>query len=308
MLHPRTTLSWAGAMVSSTRTYGATRLSGAGGDIVCAPQRPPAHSVLFHVARRLGLRVHARAVDHADAFVFSLDATYRVPPPDLVRVARERRVVNLACTDISKRAVAAAYEATFSQPLAIDPRVFHGLAVAKPDLNSSGPGEIVLCPTQPRPGTAYQRLVDNLTAPDVAEVVRAPVFAGAIPFVWVHRDAVAERFRHRGDRRSSVVDTALVLTSEESQAVASMCARLGADYAEVDVLRDRPTGQIFVVDVNPTPWTYNALPARVREQTYDACAEAFAAAFLEGGAAVPPVSGLAGLPSAGRRASTGRLR
>lgn len=307
MPHPRTTLSWAAAMVSSTRTYGAARLAGTGGDIVCAPERPQAHSVLFHITRRLGLRVHTRAVDHAEAFVFSLDATYRTPPPDLVRVARRRLVVNLACTDISKRAVAAAYEATFGEPLAIDPRVFHGLAVAKPELNSSGPGEIVRCPTQPRPGTAYQRLVDNVTAPDVAEVVRAPVFAGTIPFVWVHRDAVAERFRHRGDRRSSVVDTALLMTSEESQAVASMCARLGADYAEVDVLRDRPTGQIFVVDVNSTPWTYNALPARVRERTYEGCAEAFAAAFLEP-AAGSPVTGLVPRPSAGRRASAGRLR
>jgi len=44
-----------------------------------------------------------------------------------------------------------------------------------------------------------------------------------------------------------------VFSVEEEKAVLDLAARIGLDYGEIDVLPDAD-GQIYVVDVNTTPW------------------------------------------------------
>jgi hypothetical protein len=39
---------------------------------------------------------------------------------------------------------------------------------------------------------------------------------------------------------------------------------MGLDYAELDILRDRIDGRVFIVDANPTSWTFNLQEAELR--------------------------------------------
>jgi len=36
--------------------------------------------------------------------------------------------------------------------------------------------------------------------------------------------------------------------------ISEFCSRIGLDYGELDVLRNKDDGKIYIVDVNYTPW------------------------------------------------------
>jgi glutathione synthase/RimK-type ligase-like ATP-grasp enzyme len=48
-------------------------------------------------------------------------------------------------------------------------------------------------------------------------------------------------------------ETGTVLTTAEVERLLRFCAFIGLDYGELDVLRDKVDGRIYVVDVNSTP-------------------------------------------------------
>jgi hypothetical protein len=49
------------------------------------------------------------------------------------------------------------------------------------------------------------------------------------------------------------------------------------DYGELDILRDEPTGLIYVVDANRTPTRPHHLPEKEWVRVYDSQAEGFKA-------------------------------
>ena len=66
------------------------------------------------------------------------------------------------------------------------------------------------------------------------------------------------RARSRYTNETVEVDLAAspktVLSEEEMVQIASISAKMCADFAELDVLRDRQDGRIYCVDLNPTPY------------------------------------------------------
>jgi hypothetical protein len=60
-----------------------------------------------------------------------------------------------------------------------------------------------------------------------------------------------------------------------------LCREMRLDFGELDVLRDRHDGRIYVVDVNRTPWgPPRTLGTRGALRAIDLVAEAFHDAFL----------------------------
>jgi len=51
----------------------------------------------------------------------------------------------------------------------------------------------------------------------------------------------------------SLFSPADVLASHEVELCRNFCREIGLDYGELDVLRDRKDGQIYIVDANNTP-------------------------------------------------------
>jgi glutathione synthase/RimK-type ligase-like ATP-grasp enzyme len=81
-----------------------------------------------------------------------------------------------------------------------------------------------------------------------------------------------------------LASTADVLSPEEVERIIRFCRRMGLDYGELDVLRHRDDGRIYIVDVNTTPW---GPPIQLSTQGKRAAllklATTFKAAFVEGG-------------------------
>lgn len=208
------------------------------------PARPRPWYVVWSAATLAGVRL-ARNERHADAVFYFEDVTVGVPP----RLAWGE-LINGGCTDISKSRVAAAFETAADYALALDPSRHRGIAVEKGEGNGLHDGQLVTCPTQPKPGKTYQHFIDSSdgqTAFDYRTTIinRRPVF------VLVKTKPAADRF---SIHNATVVFKALeeVFSAPEIALLTRFAEAMKLDWAAIDVLRDRVSNRIYVVDVNKT--------------------------------------------------------
>lgn len=191
-----------------------------------------------------GIRI-AASPEAADAAFFFDDATLSEPPPP-----GHVRSLNFACADISKSYVASVFGNVFGYPLAVDPAAWWGQAVEKSEANGTHDGRIVACPTPARPGFVYQRVVDTI-ADGLSTDLRTHVVGGRVVAVWVKQRRAAARFQP-ANLSATLVDPASVFSAAETRTIEAFARAMGADWAGLDVLRDAPSGRLYVVDVNKT--------------------------------------------------------
>lgn len=191
-----------------------------------------------------GIRL-ARTPAEADAVFYFDDATVGAAPR-----LDHPRLLNFGCTDIRKSHVAAVFEQVFGYPLMVDPATWPGPAVEKSEANGTHDGRVVICPTPPRPGFVYQRVVDTIDA-GFATDLRTHVIGGRVVAVWVKRRTAAGRFQPLNVAAELFAPEA-IFSPAELASIAAFAAAMGADWAGLDVLRDRPSGRIYIVDVNKT--------------------------------------------------------
>ncbi len=191
-----------------------------------------------------GMRV-ARSPGHADACFYFDDSTWGESP---VRDAPAG--FNQACRDVSKSHVSAVFEQVFGYPLALDPETWIGPAVEKGELNGVHDGRVVSCPTPRLPGRCYQKLVDTAEGEFIHDL-RTPTVGGVPVVVWEKKKPGDTRFSiHNLSVRRH--DPASVYSPEELVLIGRFCAAMGLDWGGLDILRDRPSGRIYIVDVNKT--------------------------------------------------------
>ena len=98
---------------------------------------------------------------------------------------------------------------------------------------------------------------------------------------------IGERFKNT-TVRTTLAKPAEVFSSDECAKLAAFCARVKLEFGELDVLRDRRSGRIYVVDVNNTPQSPPAHCSREdHARAVRALAAAFDRAFLAAGAPQP---------------------
>lgn len=211
-------------------------------------------AVAYKLCRVLG---HGIAKDpsrpHDVLFKYSRD-TFSEPLAE--RAVGAVRLVNGRSVDISKRAVNAAFEAVFGYALGVDPTRHEGDIVVKSNLNSVHDGHMVRGPIASsgvRAENAYQRAIDN-TVPGRDAVVdyRVPVYGNRIPLVYLKYRPLGARFPNKSVR-AVIRESADVFSESEAEKILQVAQRMGIDYAEFDVLRDKD-GRIYVIDANTAPW------------------------------------------------------
>lgn len=210
-------------------------------------------ALLIH---RLGYTATLSPDDDFDLAMLWEDATHVDPPPLFAEIAREKPVLNLRCTDISKRRVEEVFRQVFGYGSFVDPREFEGRCIEKSDENAVGGGSVVRCPVAPREGFVYQKLIDSVD--DGVQVeYRTPVILGEIPVVNVwHQRPFQDSLDGRVWLRTVPAEPSEVYTAAERERLLELCARMGFDFGEVDVLRSRDDGKLYVLDANKTPAGY----------------------------------------------------
>lgn len=211
-----------------------------------APDRPRPWYLIWPVVQMAGLRIARRPQDANLGFCFEDLTTVDRPaaPPGL-------RLINAGCLDTSKSRVASVFEAVSGRALAVDPAIHDGPYVDKSEANGAHDGVVRTAPTPAAPGRAYQRLIDTVAADGCVEDLRCPTVGGEIPVVFLKRRPVADRFaNHNCDVQ--LLDPDAVFSAAERRLIKQFCAAFGLDWGGLDVLRDRMTGELWIVDVNKT--------------------------------------------------------
>ena len=207
--------------------------------------------LLNRLCAALGYHVTAIPSRPYDVAVKFHDATFT--DPAVLAPFGARPVINGSSLDISKSRVDQALVDAFGVSSLVDPRTHNGPMVEKPNLNSKRGLGVVQGPAPAQEGFVYQKLVDSTTGDGHYVEFRLPYHDGRFPLVYRKEVDVSTRFLKETDRVTVEVPEEH-LASEELEGIRQMCKAMGVDFAELDVLRDRKSGQAYVIDVNNTPY------------------------------------------------------
>jgi hypothetical protein len=233
------------------------------------PMRPQPQAPISLIMRRLAMRVGFRPRAGEPTIAWDSDTWFssrsaRRLPPD---------AINGRCLDVSKSKVATVFEQVAGYALAVDPTSFEGRMVIKPEENARNVGRIVDGPiARPERGKAYERLVDCRDG-DYLVTGRPVIIGSQIAIAYRKWRPYPSWFV--GCVLSLPVPVSELFSASEQALLLRFAAEMGMDYGELDVLRDRDSGLIYVVDANRTPGPPRNLPAHMAGPTFDAMADAF---------------------------------
>lgn len=217
------------------------------------PHYPSRKSTIYRIGNLLGYNVTNNPDVPYDIAVYWEYLTFRKEFGFLEEVSRNKTVVNLHSRDISKVFIDEAFMKVFGYSAMVDPLTFRGRIVKKSDINARHDGMILEAPVEkPDKECVYQLLIDNSDTEDRVMDIRVPVVGTVLPFVYLKYRPVTERFRNI-TLQTEIRPAGEVLTAGEIALLNAYCRELKLDYGELDVLRHRADGRIYVVDVNNTP-------------------------------------------------------
>lgn len=185
------------------------------------------------------------------------DQTFVSVPEVIKEISKSRPVINLRCTDISKANVEQLFIEIFGYSSLVDPTAYEGNCVKKPDLNSVGKGEVLTCPVSKKEeGFVYQKLIDSRDEGYQHEY-RVPIIFGEIPVAYISkRDYPNEGFEKVKRHLLTPMTPERVFSAAEVEKILHFADAIGMDVGELDVLRDKSDGRMYIIDANKTASGY----------------------------------------------------
>ena len=160
-------------------------------------------------------------------------------------------LVNAHCNDISKTLIGDVFAQAAGYDLSADPRTYTGPMVEKSEANGAHDGRIIVGPMEPIEGKSYQRLIDNEIQGGMVEDLRTCIIAGEPTIVYRKRRLLERRFMN--ENQEVLLDNIdNVFNAEELDIIRRFAAGINLDWGGMDVLRDKATGKIHIVDANKT--------------------------------------------------------
>jgi hypothetical protein len=222
--------------------------------LLFTPERPVPSSIAYKLCALSGFRIVSNPARKHDFIIRHRDATFYDPSvdgvPDVVPM------INRSIADISKKHVDRIFSEVFGYSLMLDPALHRGKAVEKSDANARHDGRIILCPipkSEIKSGCIYQKIVNNKAGLNEVRDLRVVVHGDQIPLIYQKYRPIATRFSNT-NTRVELGDPDTLFSAEELEKIRQFAKRIGLDYGELDVLRDRDTGKLYIVDANITPW------------------------------------------------------
>ena len=161
------------------------------------------------------------------------------------------------CLDISKSTLDRFHHDVFGYGLAVDSTSHSGPMLEKSEVNAVHDGREIegpIYPNQVKEDKVYQRIIDNRTKDGLYEDLRVVVINGQVPVVYRKRKSGEVRYTNETAEVDLAESPKNVFSEAEMDQIVSLSAKMRAEFAELDVLRDRQDGRIYCVDFNPTPY------------------------------------------------------
>lgn len=246
-------------------------------------------SVFAKMMRVLGIEVSG---DPSGACCIAIKwapwSEYNVQADDRRRVGL-RHIVNDTHFSCLKSNVSRVFLEVFGYSLEVPPLTHQGSCVMKAERNAQHDGQVIQCPVKAlKPGMVYQKLINNSVAGGFVEDIRVPIIGNRIPFAYLKYRPRETRFSNQNSR-VELRETRQILTDIEMNLALLFARRMGLDYGELDMLRDREDGRIYIVDANNTPYgPPNQIGEEEGELAVDLSARAFFVEFIARTRNAPP--------------------
>jgi hypothetical protein len=241
------------------------------------PGRPQPRAQIRSVVERLGLRIAFAPDGRAPGVTLAWDSGSWFDPRAARRLPPD--ALNARCLDVSKSTVDRLWQQVAGYGVTVDPLTTSGPIVVKSELNGTHDGELLMGPLPARrAGHVYQRLIDGRR--DGRVYATRAIIVGRGIALGLEKWRPYPNWFHGG----SVVtpaEPAELWSADEMALIMRLCAAIGLDYGEVDVLREAATGLIYVIDVNRTPIRPIGLGPEHDERVYSTLAAAFAELYAE---------------------------
>jgi hypothetical protein len=222
------------------------------------PQFPSKSTVLYKILKKLHFNITNNPDKVRSLAIYWEDVTVRSANQRIWQISQTEKVINLNSLNISKSVVDNIFEEVFGYSSLVEPENCSGLMVRKNEANAVHDGKIIHGPARAEEGFIYQKLINNECDGGLVADMRVPVINGHIPLVFIKYKTMETRFGvfrkwHHKLKNVEVHKPEDLLSHEEILKLITFCRQSGLDYGEIDVLRDRDDGLIYIVDVNNTP-------------------------------------------------------
>ncbi len=214
--------------------------------ILFFPELPNYNAALGIVFRSMVYKIHNNPKTHSNLAISWEDTTYKKVIDKL-----PENTWNLKCTDISKTKVDEVFKSVFSYSTQLNPETHKGKILEKIELNGHHNAKIIEAPLKPKKGYIYQKIINNQEGKYLFEDIRPVVIKDNIPFCYLNYRLKGKRFSNK-KYKALLVKTLDVLSEDEIEKIILFCKKLGVDYCEMDALRDRDNGKLYIIDVNTT--------------------------------------------------------
>lgn len=243
--------------------------------IITYPDYPSKKTTIYKIAKELGFRLSNKPLSTSEAVLFFEDKTTKSSAEDAF-LRRQKRVLNLKCTDISKVKVDEVHQTIFNYNTFVNPATHQGKAVLKSDENAMHDGKIIECPQENLPSNkVVQVVIDNTVDTDTVMDYRIALIGNQLPVAYKKFKSMEKRFTN-DIHRSELIDLHSFFSDEEQRLILAFAEAMELDFAEFDVLRDNLSGKMYIIDVNTTPYGPPAeLPKADRSRAVKALSKAF---------------------------------
>jgi hypothetical protein len=233
------------------------------------PMLPGPNSSMAHILARLAVRIGSSP--RADQATFAWETGTYFPAADARRLPEG--AINRRCLDISKGNVDRIWEETAGYSISVDPRITSGPIVVKPELNGKHAGRVIEGPiARPERDMVYQRLVDSRTDDGRILQLRLVIINSRLIFTYAKWRPYPSWFK--GTELTLPRQSAEFLDAAEQELLLRFAAAIGIEYGELDVLRDRHSSLLYVVDANRTPVRPKGLAPDMEDEAFGPQAEA----------------------------------
>lgn len=249
------------------------------------PHFPSKSTVLYKIFRSLNYNITNNPSRTRSLIIYWEDVTIRRENEVVKKLSKKEKIINLKSIDISKSFVDKTFSGVFGYSSLFDPANYKGTLVRKSELNAAHDGTIIVGPAAGKPGFIYQKLINNQCGRNLVADMRIPVINGIIPLVFIKYKTLETRFSvfrkwHHKLKNVEVHKPEDLLSHTEITNLIEFCSRSGLEYGELDVLRDREDGRIYVVDVNNTPAGPPKMDKKMANEAINIMAELFEKEFV----------------------------
>lgn len=102
-----------------------------------------------------------------------------------------------------------------------------------------------------KPGYIYQKLLNNQENNNIILDLRLLVFLNRFPFLYLKYRKITDRFSNT-NHLVKVVEISEYLSEEETRKISLFCQEIGLDIGELDMIRNKDDGKLYIIDVNNT--------------------------------------------------------